>query len=138
MYKKMIATAWLLCFTASNCFATDWTTIIEKENYQIQVDIDSYKVEASLPLMTIKTLYKTAQQHPKDSNTIDYVSSIEKMQFNCQQPYYRILTKQLFDQTDQLVFNKKKATDFKKIEMGTDNFSIGQLTCQVHQMLGGQ
>lgn len=138
MQQTISAAAWLLCFTASSCFATDWTTIIEKDHYEIQVDIDSYKVEKSLPLMTIKTLHKTAQQHAKDANTIDYVNSIEKMQFNCQQPYYRILSTQLFDQTKQLVWANLKATDFRKIEMETDTFSIGQLTCQVHQMLGGQ
>lgn len=138
MQQKISIAAWLLCFTASSCFATDWTTIIEKENYQIQVDIDSYKVEASLPLMTIKTLHKKKQQHQTDTKSIDYASSIKNMQFNCQQPYYRILSTQLFDPSNQLVLTDMKAKDFNKIEIGTDTFSIGQLTCQVHQMLGGQ
>lgn len=138
MHQKMTAAAWLLCFTASSCFAADWTPIIEKDDYQILVDIDSYKVEASLPLMTIKTLHKTAQTQQTDQKAVTYQSSVKNMQFNCQEPYFRITSEQLFDQANQLAFANMQATDFKKIEMGTDTFSIGQLTCQVHQMLGGQ
>lgn len=138
MQAKLALSAWLLCCTTSSCYAVEWSTIIEKKEYLIQVDIDSYKVEDLLPTMTVKTVYQSSQsllaQHDR---AIAYTSSIKRMQFNCEQPYYRIKTKQLFSETDLPVLADMKATAFKKIETGTDMFSIGQLTCQVHSMLSG-
>jgi hypothetical protein len=117
--------------------ATDWTSIIKDAEHEVYVDIDSYNVSEKLPFLVAKTIYQQPQYFIAANVSIQYFISVSKLQYNCQQPLYRLRTIQLLDQKSKPLKAFKMNTAFKKLSANTDEVSIGQLTCQVHQMLGG-
>jgi len=117
--------------------AEDWTSIIKNNNYEVLVDIDSYNVEGNTPYITAKTILESSQTYLVNQKKIQYATSIKNMLFNCAEPVYKTKSIELYDKNNKLLVLEKEVSAFKKIEANTTEFSIGQLTCQVHQMLGG-
>jgi surface-adhesin protein E len=127
----------LLCSIPS-AMATEWTSIIKNNDYEVLVDIDSYNVEDNAPYMTTKTIFNKPQTYALSNKKFQYSTSIINIQFNCAEPQYKTKSIALYDKKNKLLALEKELSEFKKIEANTQEFSIGQLTCQVHQMLGGQ
>lgn len=121
----------------SNAMAVEWTSIIKDSEHEVFVDIDSYNVSDNLPFLVAKTVYESPQHFTLPDQKTQYSISMAKFQFNCQQPLYRIRTIQLMNKKDVLIDTVKINSGFQTLTANTDEFSIGQLTCQVHQMLGG-
>lgn len=136
MRRKLSVLA-LLLFSYSEAMATDWTSIIKDAEHEVYVDIDSYNVSEQLPFLVTKTIYQRPQSFVAANQNIQYFISVRKLQYNCEQPLYRLKTIQLLDQKNKPLKAFKMNANFKKLEANTDEISIGQLTCQVHQMLGG-
>lgn len=136
MHKRLSVLVALLV-TYSNVMATEWTSIIKDAEHEVYVDIDSYNVSEQLPFLVAKTIYQQPQSFVAANQTIVYFISVSKLQYNCQQPLYRLRTIKLLDKNSKPLNAFKMNSNFKKLEPNTDAFSIGQLTCQVHQMLGG-
>jgi hypothetical protein len=136
VHKKLsLLTALLL--TCSSAMATDWTSIIKNAEYEVYVDIDSYGVSEQLPFLVAKTIYQQPQYFVSANQKIEYAISIATLQYNCEKPLYRMRTIKLLDKKSKPIKTFKIKAHFKKLASNTDAFSIGQLTCQVHQMLGG-
>lgn len=136
MHRELSVLA-LLLFSYTEAMATEWTSIIKDAEHEVYVDIDSYNVSEQLPFLVAKTIYQQPQFFVAANQKIQYFISVSKLQYNCQQPLYRLRTIKLLDQTNKPLKAFKMNTNFKKLEANTDEVSIGQLTCQVHQMLGG-
>ena len=136
MQKKLSLLAVLL-LTITDVNAVEWTSIIKDAEHEVLVDIDSYNVAQNYPYLIAKTIYQQPQQFIKPQGKTDYYMSVAKLQFNCKQPQYRMRTIKLMDKKNNLIDTVKINSGFQTIERNTDEFSIGQLTCQVHQMLGG-
>jgi hypothetical protein len=135
MHRKLTVLAVLL-FSYTEVMAIEWTSIIKDAEHEVYVDIDSYNVSEQLPFLVAKTIYQQPQSFVTANQKIEYFISVSKLQYNCQQPLYRLRTVKLLDKNNKALNAFKINTKFKKIEPNTDTFSIGQLTCQVHQMLG--
>lgn len=136
MYKLFLGLSLSLC--AITCAtAEDWSAIIKEFDREVLVDIDSYQVKNGYPLMIYKTIYPSAHVDPTYS-TQPYFTSIKKMQFNCKTPVFRVEAITLLDQNNQPMRANSVSKKFTPIVANSDVFSVGQLTCQVHQMLGGQ
>jgi len=138
MYKKTPVISVLLLLCTQDAMAVEWTSIIKDKDQEVFVDIDSYNVEDGYPYISAKTIFNKNQTHVLNKNSINYAYSIKKMQFNCKKPFYKIKTMTFYDQQQSLIGSHQAATDFQSIHPNTNEFSIGQLTCQVHRMLGGQ
>ncbi len=136
MRSQLTILALLLSFQ-TEVMAVEWTSIIKDDEHEVYVDIDSYNVVEQLPFLVAKTVYQQPQSFVTANQTIQYFISVSKLQYNCQQPLYRVRTVKLLDKNNKPLNAFKINTNFKKLEANTDVFSIGQLTCQVHQMLGG-
>jgi len=136
MLRKLSVTT-LLSFSMTNAMAVEWTSIIHDANHEVLVDIDSYNVSEGFPFLIAKTIHQKPQTFVLPSEKTQYLVSIAKLQFNCKKPMYRTRSIQLLDNNKKLIDTIKINSQFKKIEANTDAFSIGQLTCQVHQMVGG-
>ncbi len=121
-----------------NALAIEWSPIINKPDYEILVDIDSYKAIQDKPMMTTKTIFKAPQNHISPAKSIQYISRIEATQFNCRKPQYKPLSLKLYDAKKRLLLTEQQTDEFQPITQDSDLFSIGQLTCQVHQMIAGQ
>jgi len=128
----------LLALVATNANAEDWTGIIKDDAHEVLVDIDSYNVSQNLPYLTAKTVYQEVQTFSLPSESIQYFTSVTTLQFNCKRPLYRAKMIQLLDKRSKLIDTIKINSGFNQLSKNTDTFAIGQLTCQVHQMLGGQ
>ncbi len=126
----------LLC-SISNVAATEWTSIIKEADHEVFVDIDSYNTEENTPYITSKTIYKAPQTYLLNQKKIQYSASVKSLQFNCINPLFKIRSIELYDQNNKLLLLEKEVSTFKAIKPDTQAFLIGQLTCQVHQMLGG-
>lgn len=118
--------------------AIEWSPIIKNTDYEILVDIDSYKVLAGKPYMTTKTVFKSPQTYLANPKSVQYLTRLEQTQFDCKQPKFKQLSVQLLDASETVLYTDQQASSFQPIPYGSDTFSVGQLTCQVHQMLGGQ
>lgn len=136
MRRKLTLLTTLL-FSYTEVMAIEWTSIIKDADHEVYVDIDSYNVSEQLPFLVAKTIYQQPQSFVTANQKIEYFISISKLQYNCQQPLYRLRTIKLLDKNSKTLNAFKINANFKKLEANTDAFSIGQLTCQVHQMLGG-
>ncbi len=135
-YKRLAAS--LLVLIPIQGAAIEWSSIIKKPAYEVFVDIDSYTVLEGKPVMKTKTIFKSAQTHLSDPKSIEYSHRIEATQFDCLKPQYKPLHYKLYDVKDQLLITEQLKSNFQPITSNdSDIFSIGQLTCQVHQMLGG-
>lgn len=118
--------------------AEEWSSIIKKSEYEIFVDIDSYNQENGWPYMTTKTVYKKPQLLPKSALSKTYITQVTQWQFNCKNPVYLTRSSAFYDQKNQAIGHAAPMKNFQAIPAKSDIFSIGQLTCQVHQMVGGQ
>jgi len=151
--QKLLTTslvvAGLFCLLQhKNACAEDWSSIIKKTDYEIFVDIDSYNVSDGLPWITIKTLYKkqqstqikVAEKNDKKAKAfpINFFSVMQLQQFNCKSPFFRTKYAHYFQKNGKLIAKDNTLTTFQSIAPNSDVFAVGQLTCQVHQMLGGQ
>lgn len=136
MHKKFsLFTALLL--TYSSAMATDWTSIIKDAKHEVFVDIDSYGVSEQFPFLVAKTIYQQPQSFVSANKSIEYAISITTLQYNCEKAVYRMRTIKLLDKKNKPIKTFRINANFKKLATNTDAFSIGQLTCQVHQMVGG-
>ncbi|MDG1073733.1 MAG: hypothetical protein P8O76_02070 [Methylophilaceae bacterium] len=135
--RKQLGVLAVLLFNYSHVMATEWTSIIQDAEHKVFVDIDSYNVSNQLPYLVAKTIYKQPQSFVSANKTIKYAISIATLQYNCEKPLYRMLAIQLLDKKSKPIKTFKINAHLKKIVSNSDTFSIGQLTCQVHQMLGG-
>ncbi len=136
MRSQLTILALLLSFQ-TEIMAIEWTSIIKDAEHEVYVDIDSYNVSEQLPFLVAKTIYQQPQTFVGANQKIQYAISVSKLQYNCQQPLYRLRTIKLFDQNNNPLKAFNINSNLKKLEPNTDAFSIGQLTCQVHQILGG-
>ena len=118
--------------------AIEWSSIIKSADYEIMVDIDSYKVSAGKPYMTTKTVFKSPQTYLANPKSVQYLTRLDKTQFDCKEPQFRQLSVELLDASEKVLYTDKQANHYQPIPYGSDTFSVGQLTCQVHQMLGSR
>ncbi len=137
MQRKLSCLA-LLLLTITDVMAVEWSSIIEDDKHQVLVDIDSYNVTDNYPYLLAKTVYKKPQNFVLHNEKIQYFISIQRLQFNCKQPLYRLRYIELMNQKEKLIKSIKVNSPFKKLLAKTDEIGIGQLTCQVHEMIGGQ
>jgi hypothetical protein len=137
MKKRFSVMTVLLLSSISSAMATEWTSIIKNNDYEVLVDIDSYNVEGNMPYMTTKTIFNKPQTYTLKEKSIQYSARIQSMQFNCVQPQYKTKSIALYDDQNKLLALDKNVSAYKKITGNSQAFSIGQLTCQVHSMLGG-
>lgn len=128
----------ILISYSNQLVAEEWSSIIKKSEYEIFVDIDSYNQENGWPFMTTKTVYKAPQLLNKKPSSNTYISHVAEWQFNCKNPVYRMRFSKLLDQKNKVIGQQTPMKNFQTIPAGSDIFAIGQLTCQVHQMVGGQ
>ncbi len=138
LLKHALPAALLFSSLLQSAQALEWSSIIKTADYEILVDIDSYKVIAGKPYMTTKTVYNTPQTYLANPKSVQYQARLEQTLFNCKQPEFKQLSIALLDAAENTLYRDEQATSFQPIAHGSDTFSIGQLTCQVHQMLGGQ
>lgn len=115
----------------------DLTSIIKKKEYEIFVDIDSYGQQNNLPFITAKTVYLQPQLRSKISPKKTFLQHLTQLQFDCKNPRYRVRLSHYLDQKSKVIAQAPAMENFEEIPVGSDIFSIGQLTCQVHQMVGG-
>jgi hypothetical protein len=134
--KRELCIVVICLLNASHAIAEEWESIIKDDDHEVLVDIDSYNVTDNLPYLIAKTIYENPQQFNIPNKKITYTTSIATFQFNCVDPLYRIRSIQLLDKEGKLVETVKISGGLQKINPNTDEFSIGQLTCSVHQMLG--
>ncbi len=127
----------VLLLSTSLTLAEEWESIIKDDDHEVFVDIDSYNVTDGLPYLIARTVYEMPQQFSIPNKKITYSTSIATFQFNCIDPLYRIRSIQLLDKKGNLLDTIKISGGLQKINPNTDEFSIGQLTCSVHQMLSG-
>ena len=118
--------------------AVEWNSIIKKADYEIFVDIDSYNAASGMPYFLTKTIFKKNQSLTINQKLISYQYEVKNTQFNCRQPLFKVTSIEFYSQKNKLLSLEKLTGEFKPITSGSDEFSIGQLACQVHQMLGGQ
>jgi phosphorylcholine metabolism protein LicD len=119
-------------------FSADWSSIIKKQDYEIFVDIDSYDVVEGYPFIVTKTRFKNAQMVTLNQQKIQFIESVKNQQFDCKNPRFRTTSMRLYDKKNKLKGSDTQVTVFQPILAGSNEFAVGQLTCQVHQMVGGQ
>jgi len=135
--KNLLIATTLMSFSI-NTLAVEWTSIITKPKYEILVDIDSYDMANGYPFILTKTVFKQEQSLLTKAPNKPYIYTIKKMQFNCKNPLFKVNSTDFFNRKDKLVGKDNAKHEFSPIIQGTDEFSVGQLVCQVHQMVGGQ
>ena len=138
MTSKQLLTAALLLSSTSEALAVEWTSIIKKADYEIVVDIDSYNVANGFPYILTKTLFKKEQAYSNKTQSIHYQHQVKNTQFNCKQPLFKVTSIDFYNKKNKLLLSEKIAADFQPIVLGSDELSVAQLVCQVHQMVGGQ
>lgn len=138
MSVKQLSLASLLISISINGLAEDWTSIITKPDYEIQVDLDSYNTADGYPYIITKTIFNDAQTVALTSNKVAYTYHIKNTQFNCKDPQYKVTEMAFYNPKDKQLGTAPAQAQFSPAEQGTDEFSVGQLVCQVHRMVGGQ
>lgn len=134
--KKHLIAALLLC-TSTNLWAVEWDSIIKKADYEILVDIDSYDVANGFPYILTKTVFKMPQTFTSNQKKLNFQYQIKSTQFNCRQPLFKTTTIDLYSRQHKWLGSEKIVSEFKPIIVGSDEFSVAQLVCQVHKMVGG-
>lgn len=134
---KKLSLLTLLLLPLTEAVAKEWTSIIKDAEHEVLVDIDSYNVSDNHPHLDAKIIYQTPQTFTLPDQKVQYSISINKFQYNCLQPIYRLRTIQLITKDKKLIDTIKISGGFNKLTADTDAFHVGQLTCQVHQMTGG-
>lgn len=135
--RRKLSLLTLLLMPITNVLAVEWTSIIKDAKHEVLVDIDSYNASDDHPYLDAKTIYQAPQTFTLPNGEIEYFTSLAKYQFNCKQPLFRMRTIALMNKKNKPIDTIKISSGYQKLVMETDEFSIGQLTCQVHQMLGG-
>ena len=135
--KRKLSMLVVLLLSITDVMAVEWTSIVKDTAHEVFVDIDSYNVSDNHPYLIAKTIYQEPQHFTLPNKKIKYFITVAKFQFNCQPPLYRLRTIKLMNKKNTLIDTIKINGGFQKLATNTDEFSIGQLTCQVHQMLGG-
>jgi hypothetical protein len=138
MCIKQLTLATLLISTSMHSLAVEWTSIITKPDYEILVDIDSYNTADGYPYILTKTVFNTAQALKDASNSATYTYHIKNTQFNCSEPQYKVTSTRFFNGQAVAVATAAAQTQFAVVAQDSDEFSVGQLVCQVHRMVGGQ
>lgn len=138
MIKKELLVGAILLSTTINGMAVEWDSIIKKVDYEIFVDIDSYNVANGYPYVFTKTIFKKSQLLTINKKITTYQYEIKNTQFNCKQPQFKVTSIDFYNQKNKLLSSEKFTTTFKTITLGSDEYSVAQLACQVHQMVGGQ
>lgn len=134
---KKLSLFTLLLLPLTEATAIEWTSIIKDAEHEVLVDIDSYNISNSRPHLDAKIIYQAPQTFTLPDRKVQYSISIAKFQYNCQLQEYRVRTIQLMTKKKRLIDTIKISGGFNKLTADTDAFYIGQLTCQVHQMVSG-
>ena len=116
----------------------EWDSIIKKPDYEISVDIDSYDVAEGYPYILAKTIYKKPLPYTSHKKLINYQSQLKKTQFNCKKAMYKVTSIDFYNVKNKLLISEKPTMEFMPIISGSDEFSVGQLVCQVYKMVGSQ
>ena len=138
MIKKQLLVGAVLLTTSINAMAVEWDSIIKKADYEIFVDIDSYNVTNGFPYFLTKTIFKKSQSLTSKERIISYQYVVKNTQFNCQQPLFKVTSIDFYSLKNKLLSSEKLTAEFKPVISGSDEYSVAQLACQVHQMVGGQ
>ncbi|MDI1309352.1 MAG: hypothetical protein PSV17_07950 [Methylotenera sp.] len=138
MIKKQLLMGAVLLTISINVMAVEWDSIIKKADYEIFVDIDSYNVANGFPYFLTKTIFKKSQSLTNKKKLMTYQYVVKNTQFNCNQPLYKVTSLDFYSTTNKLLMSEKLMNDFTALKSGTDEYSIAQLACQVHKMLGGK
>ncbi|MDO9051271.1 MAG: hypothetical protein Q8J59_07185 [Methylotenera sp.] len=138
MTKKKLLIAALLLSTSTTSLAVEWDSIIKKADYEILVDIDSYNVANGFPYILTKTVFKKSQTYINNQKVLTYQYQIKSTQFNCKQSLFKTTSTDFYNRQNKRLISEKNMTEFKPIIVGSDEFSVAQLVCQVHKMVGGQ
>ncbi|MDP3332368.1 MAG: hypothetical protein Q8Q57_07045 [Methylotenera sp.] len=138
MIKKQLLIATLLLPTSINALAVEWTSIIKKADYEILVDIDSYNVADGFPYILTKTIFKKVQPYSSHKKLVNYQYHLKNTQFNCKQPMFKVTSIDFYNNINKLLISEIPAKEFMPIISGSDEFSVGQLVCQVYKMVGGR
>jgi hypothetical protein len=136
-YTKLITVA-LLLSTALEGQAVEWSSIVKKNDYEVLVDIDSYNVTQGYPFILSKTIYTKAQNRQNGTSAIHYQYQLKNTQFNCKQALFKVTSMGFYTGQNKVLLKEKPRTNFQVITPNSDESAVGQLVCQVHQMLGGQ
>ena len=138
MIKKQLLIGAVLLTISSHVPAVEWDSIIKKADYEIFVDIDSYDVVDGFPYFTTKTIFNNNQQVTSQKKIIIYQYNIKSTLFNCRQDLLKITLMDFYSQKNKLLMSEKLTAEFRPILSGSDEYSVAQLACQVHKMIGGQ
>lgn len=138
MIKKQVLISAVLYTISINAMAVEWDSIIKKDNYEIFVDIDSYNVTDGFPYFLTKTIFKKNQSLTSNKKLISYQYEVKNTQFNCKQPLFKVTSVDFYSHKNKLLLAEKFTAEFKPITLGSDEYAVAQLACQVHQMVGVQ
>jgi hypothetical protein len=138
MIKKKLLLGTVLLSTCINALAVEWNSIVKKPNYEILVDIDSYDVVAGYPYILTKTIFKKSPSYSSHATLVNYQYQLKKTQFNCKQAMYKVTSIDFYNKKNKLLISEKPTKEFIPIISSSDEFSVGQLVCQVYKMVGGQ
>jgi len=138
MIKKQLLMGAVLLTISINVMAVEWDSIIKKADYEIFVDIDSYNVTNGFPYFLTKTIFTKSQSLTSNKKLISYQYVVKNTQFNCKQPLFKVTSIDFYSQKNKLLSSEKLMAEFQPISLGSDEYSVAQLACQVHQMVGGQ
>jgi hypothetical protein len=127
----------VLCCTAFEAAAADWTSISKTKQDEVLVDMDSYNESAGIPYISTKTLYVKPQNYRKNALKFSYSESHSNTQFNCRAHTYKINATQFYSANKKLVGSEKGDISFKPVTAGSKDAALASLVCQVHQMVGG-
>lgn len=123
---------------SSHVLAVEWDSIIKKADYEIFVDIDSYNVVNGFPYFFTKTIFKKSRIITSNKKLISYQYVIKNTQFNCKQALFKVTSMNFYSPQNKLLMSDKLTAEFKPTLAGSDEYSVAELACQVHQMVGGQ
>jgi hypothetical protein len=138
MIKKQFLAGAVLLSTCMNAIAVEWDLVIKKTDYEILVDIDSYDVAEGYPYILTKTIFKNPLPYTSHKKLVNYQYQLKNTQFNCKQAMYKVTSIDYYNNKNKLLISEKPAIAFMPITSGSDEFSVGQLVCQVYKMVGGQ
>jgi hypothetical protein len=138
MIKKQLITLALLIVTSNHAFCAEWDSIIKNVNTEVFVDIDSYNVVNGLPYILTKTIFNNTQSLNSNKKSVMFQYQVKNTLFNCKQAMFKVTSIDFYNKQNQLLITQKPTTILMPIIAGTDEYAIGQLVCQVHQMVGGQ
>lgn len=138
MNKKQLTAIALLLVIADNAFCAEWNSIIKNADYETFVDIDSYNVTNGLPYILTKTIFKNTQSLNLNKKTVMFQYQVKNTLFNCKQAMFKVTSIDFYSKQNQLVIRQKPTAALMPIMAGTDEYAVGQLVCQVNQMVGGQ